>query len=147
MIVMALFSKSQRYKQFSKVVLPVGLFNINEPVVFGLPLMYNFTFLIPFMVAPILSLLLAFGAIQLGLMPAPTGIIGISSMPIVVYGLMQGGWQIAVYQVVATAMSAAIWFPFFKAADKQALAEEQAAVELEAGAEAEGANAEATPAA
>ena len=146
-IVMALFSKSQRYKQFSKVVLPVGLFNINEPVVFGLPLMYNFTFLIPFMVTPILSLLLAFGAIQLGLMPAPTGIIGISSMPIVVYGLMQGGWQIAVYQVVATAMSAAIWFPFFKAADKQALAEEQAAAELEAGAEAEGANAEATPAA
>jgi lactose/cellobiose-specific phosphotransferase system IIC component len=48
-IVMALFAKSQRYKQFSKVVLPVGLFNINEPVVFGLPLMYNFTFLIPFL--------------------------------------------------------------------------------------------------
>jgi PTS system cellobiose-specific IIC component len=126
-IVMALFAKSQRYKQFSKLVLPCGLFNINEPVVFGLPLMYNFTFLIPFMVTPILSLLMAYGAIQLGLMPAPTGIIGISSMPIVIYGIMQGSWKIAVYQVVATLMSAAIWFPFFKAADAQALAEEQTA--------------------
>ena len=94
-----------------------------------MPLMYNFTFIIPFMVTPILSLLLAYAAIQTGLMPAPTGIIGISSMPIVVYGFMQGGWQIAVYQVVATAMSAAIWFPFFKAADSQALKEEQEALE------------------
>ncbi len=126
-IVMALFAKSQRFKQFSKVVLPVGLFNINEPVVFGLPLMYNFTFIIPFMVTPILSLLLAYVCIQLGLMPAPTGIIGISSMPIVVYGIMQGSWKIGVYQIVATLMSAAIWFPFFKVADAQALREEQEA--------------------
>lgn len=124
-IVMALFAKSQRYKQFSKLVLPCGIFNINEPVVFGMPLMYNFTFIIPFMVTPILSLLLAYAGIQTGLMPAPTGIIGISSMPIVAYGLMQGGWQIAAYQVVTTIMSAAIWFPFFKVADKQALSEEQ----------------------
>jgi len=129
-IVMALFSKSQRYKQFSKLVLPCGIFNINEPVVFGLPLMYNFTFIIPFMLTPILSLLLAYFCIQTGLMPAPTGIIGISSMPIIAYGIMQGSWRIAVYQVVATLMSAAIWFPFFKVADNQALAEEtQAAKE------------------
>lgn len=128
-IVMALFAKSQRYKQFSKLVLPCGIFNINEPVVFGLPLMYNFTFIIPFMITPILSLLLAYFAIQTGIMPAPTGIIGVSSMPIIAYGLMQGSWKIAVYQVVATLMSAAIWFPFFKVADKQALDEEQAAAE------------------
>jgi PTS system cellobiose-specific IIC component len=108
-------------------VLPCGVFNINEPVVFGLPLMYNFTFIIPFMLTPILSLLLAYAAIQMGLMPAPTGIIGISSMPIVVYGIMQGSWKIAVYQIVATLMSAAIWYPFFKVSDNMALAEEQAA--------------------
>ena len=80
--------------------------------------------LIPFMVTPIVSLLMAYGAIQLGLMPAPTGIIGISSMPIVAYGIMQGSWQIGVYQIVATLVSAAIWFPFFKAADSQALKDE-----------------------
>ena len=44
-IVMALFAKSKRYKSFSKLVLPVGLFNINEPVVFAMPLMYNFMFI------------------------------------------------------------------------------------------------------
>lgn len=126
-IVMALFAKSQRYKQFSKLVLPVGIFNINEPVVFGLPLMYNFTFIIPFLVTPILSLVLAYVCIQTGLMPIPTGVIGISNMPIMVYGIMQGSWQIGVYQIVATLMSAAIWFPFFKVADAQALKDEEAA--------------------
>ena len=131
-IVMTLFAKSERYKAFSKMVLPCGLFNINEPVVFGLPLMYNFTFIIPFMVTPILSLLLAYVCITTGLMPAPTGIIGISSMPIIAYGIMQGSWRIAVYQVVATLMSAAIWYPFFKVADRQAAAEERAALEGQA---------------
>jgi PTS system cellobiose-specific IIC component len=42
-----------------------------------------------------------------------------------VYGIMQGSWKIGVYQIVATLMSAAIWFPFFKVADNQALKEEQ----------------------
>lgn len=58
-------------------------------------------------------------------MPIPTGIIGIGNMPIVIYGIMQGSWKIGVYQIVATLMSAAIWFPFFKVADAQALKEEQ----------------------
>lgn len=126
-IVMALFAKSKRYKSFAKLVLPVGLFNINEPVVFALPIMYNFMFIIPFMITPILSLLLAYVFIQLGFMPIPTGIIGFSSMPIIIYGILQGSWKIGLYQVVATLMSAVIWYPFFKTADKLALAEEQEA--------------------
>lgn len=36
-IVMFLFAKSKRYKEFSKIVLPCGIFNINEPLVYGMP--------------------------------------------------------------------------------------------------------------
>lgn len=126
-IVMFFCAKSERYKAFSKIVLPCGLFNINEPMVYGMPLMMNFTFLIPFIVTPLLSLLMAYAAIMLGLMPIPTGIIGMNTMPVFIYGVIQGSWKIGVYQLVATAMSVAIWYPFFKVADKQALAEEQEA--------------------
>ncbi len=126
-IVMALFAKSKRYKSFSKMVLPLGLFNINEPVVFAMPLMYNFMFIIPFLLVPVLSLSLAYVFIQMGLMPVPTGIIGFSSMPVFIYGVLQGSWKIGVYQLIATAMSALIWYPFFKAADRIAYEEEQAA--------------------
>lgn len=130
-IVMFFFAKSKRYKAFSKLVLPCGLFNINEPVVYGMPLMMNFTFIIPFIITPILSLLLAYVAIQLGLMPIPTGIIGMNTMPIFIYGIVQGSWKIGVYQIIATLMSCAIWYPFFKAADAQALKEEQEAEQAE----------------
>lgn len=125
-IIMFLFAKSKRYKTFAKIVLPCGIFNINEPLVYGMPLMMNFTFVIPFILTPILSLLMAYGAIVLGLMPAPTGIIGMNTMPLFIYGVIQGSWKIGVYQIIATLMSCAIWYPFFKAADQQALAEEQA---------------------
>jgi len=125
-IIMFFFAKSERYKTFSKIVFPCGIFNINEPLVYGLPLMMNFTFVIPFIITPILSLILAYVAIAVGLMPIPTGIIGLNTMPIFIYGVLQGSWKIGVYQVIVTIMSCAIWYPFFKAADAQALKEEQA---------------------
>lgn len=131
-IVMFFFAKSKRYKTFSKIVFPCGIFNINEPLVYGMPLMMNFTFIIPFILVPVLSLLMAYAAIQLGLMPIPTGIIGMNTMPIFIYGVIQGSWKIGVYQLIATAMSVAIWYPFFKAADEQALAEERQAEAAEA---------------
>lgn len=130
-IAMFLFSKSKRYKEFSKIVLPCGIFNINEPLVYGMPLMLNFATLIPFLVMPIISEVLAYAAITLGLMPAPIGIIGVGSMPLFIYGIIQGSWKIGVYQIVVTLISVVVWYPFFRAIDKQALAEEQAAAVAE----------------
>lgn len=124
-LVMLIFAKSKRYKAFAKMVTPPGIFNINEPVIYGMPIMMNFTFLIPFIAAPLVSLILAYVCIRTGLMPAPTGIIGFNAMPIFIYGVLQGSWKIGVYQIVATLISALIWYPFFKAADAQALKEEQ----------------------
>ena len=48
-------------------------------------------------------------------------------MPIFIYGILQGSWKIGVYQIIATLMSAVIWYPFFKAADNIAYKEEQEA--------------------
>ena len=108
-IVMFLFAKSKRYKEFSKIVLPCGIFNINEPLVYGMPLMLNFTMLIPFILVPILSLVCAYGAIMLGLMPAPTGLIGMNTMPIFIYGVVLGSWKIGVYPILMSRMSASFW--------------------------------------
>lgn len=126
-IVMFLFAKSRRYKEFAKIVLPCGIFNINEPLIYGMPLMLNFTFIIPFILVPLLSLVCGYLAITLGLMPCPTGLIGMNTMPIFVYGVVQGSWKIGVYQILMTLLSAVIWYPFFKVADRQALEEETSA--------------------
>ena len=121
-----LLSKSKRLKSLGKVCIGPSIFNINEPLVYGMPLMLNFTMLIPFIVTPILSLVFAWAAITLGLMPCPTGLIGMNTMPIFIYGVIQGSWKIGIYQILMTIMSAAIWYPYFKAADNQAVAEEKA---------------------
>ena len=126
-IVMALFAKSQQYKKFSKLVLLPGLFNINEPLIFGMPIILNPLVFVPFVFTPIIILLLGYAAIVIGIMPAPTGMFIPASTPIVFSGLMQGGWKIAVFQVFAVALSAGIYYPFFKLMDKQALANERSA--------------------
>ena len=121
---MFFFAKSERYKAFSKVVMPCGLFNVNEPVVFGMPLMLNPITFIPFLITPIIVLLLAYFAINLNIIPAPIGLMIPSSTPPIFSGLMQGSWKLSVFEVFITFLSAVIYFPFFKILDNQALKEE-----------------------
>lgn len=125
-IVMFFFAKSKRYKTFSKVVLPCGLFNINEPLIYGFPLMLNAAMIIPFIVMPLVSLILGYAAIMLGLMPAPVGLVGVTSMPVFFGGIVQGSWKIGVFQIIITLISCVVYYPFFMAMDKQAVAEEKA---------------------
>lgn len=91
-----------------------------------MPLMLNFTMLIPFIVTPILSLVFAWGRHHPGPDALPHRLSGMNTMPIFIYGVIQGSWKIGIYQILMTIMSAAIWYPFFKAADNQAVAEEKA---------------------
>lgn len=123
-IIMFFCAKSKRYKAFGKMLLPCGIFNINEPLIFGMPLMLNATLLIPFILMPIISLILGYLAIAIGLMPAPVGLIGATSVPIVFSGIMQGSWRIGIFQIVITVISMALYYPFFKALDNQACEEE-----------------------
>lgn len=123
-IIMFFCAKSRRYKTFGKMLLPCGIFNINEPLIFGMPLMLNATLLIPFILMPVISLVLGYLAITIGLMPAPVGLIGATSVPIIFSGIMQGSWRIGIFQIVITLISIAVYYPFFKALDNQACKEE-----------------------
>nr|WP_051929812.1 hypothetical protein [Carnobacterium mobile] len=80
---------------------------------------------VPFVFTPIIILVLGYVAIILGLMPAPIGIFIPASTPLVFSGLMQGSWKIAIFQVLSVFISAAIYYPFFKLMDKQALENEK----------------------
>lgn len=123
-IIMFFCAKSQRYRTFGKMLLPCGIFNINEPLIFGMPLMLNATLLIPFILMPVISLVLGYLAITIGLMPAPVGLIGATSVPIIFSGIMQGSFRIGIFQVIITLISIAVYYPFFKALDNQACKEE-----------------------
>lgn len=128
-IVMFFFSKSKRYKAFSKLVLPCGLFGVNEPVVFGMPLMLNVIMLIPFIITPIIIVTLGYVLIQLHVITPTIGVLGAGSLPPLVHGIVQGSLSFGIYELFATVISMFIYFPFFKILDKQAFEEEQNVVE------------------
>lgn len=131
-IVMFLFSKSKRYKQFSKIVLPCGLFGVNEPVIFGMPLMLNIIMLIPFLLTPIVIVVLGYCLMNIGLITPTIGILGAGSLPPLVHGIVQGSLSFGIYEIVATLISMAIYYPFFKVLDNQACREESKEVEVNA---------------
>lgn len=124
-IVMLLFSKSKRYKTYSKVFFPCGIFNINEPVIFGLPMILNPLMLIPFLLTPLTIMVIAILLIKSSIMPAPIGILIPSSTPLILSGLIQGSWKLSIFEICAVLLSCGMYYPFFKLLDKQALTEEK----------------------
>lgn len=123
-LVMALFSKSKRYKAFSKIVVPCGLFGVNEPVIFGMPLMLNVMMFIPFILTPLILVSLAYFLISIGLITPTLGVLGAGSLPPFIHGLAQGSLSFGIFEIFATGISMLIYYPFFKVLDNQAYAEE-----------------------
>lgn len=123
-IAMLIVARSSRLKTMSKLAVVPSLFNINEPLVFGLPIVFNPLMLIPITIAPIVSVLICYASISIGFMPLFTGVIAPWSTPPLIGGFLVVGWQGAVTQVVAIAASVLVYYPFVKALDNQYRKEE-----------------------
>lgn len=124
-ILMIFIAKSERFKTLGKLALPANIFYINEPVTFGTPLVLNTTLVIPFVLAPLIIQVLAYGLTVIGVLPVLIGYQIPWSMPPIISGFIQGGWRVALYQVFSLVLTFAIYYPFFKVCDKQACLEEE----------------------
>lgn len=125
-ISMLIVARSQRMKMMSKLSTVPAFFNINEPIVFGLPVIMNPLMLIPLTLAPIASVLIAYGSILIGFMSPFNGVVAPWPTPPIFSGFLVAGWQGAVVQVVAIIAAVVIYYPFIVALDKQYRAEEAA---------------------
>ncbi|VTS41794.1 PTS system cellobiose-specific transporter subunit IIC [Streptococcus pseudoporcinus] len=126
-IAMIVDSKSKQYKALGKVAAFPALFNVNEPVVFGFPIVMNPVMFLPFILVPVLAALLVYGSIAIGFMQPFSGVTLPWSTPAIISGFMVGGWQGAFVQVVILVLSTVIYFPFFKIQDKIAYQNELSA--------------------
>ena len=124
-LVMTLTAKSDRFKKFSKLVTLPGIFNINEPLIFGMPIILNPIMLVPFIFTPLLILLIGYSLMVMGIVNTPIGLFLPGSTPVGFSGFLQGGWTLAAYQVFSVILSAFIYFPFFRVMDNTALREEK----------------------
>lgn len=123
-IAVCLFAKSKRMKMVGKMALPASFFGISEPLVFGLPIVFNPILAIPFIFIPSIIMGLAYLITSLGLVSAPIGV-QVFNIPLVINGILNGSWTIAVLQIVLLILSVVMWMPFIKYADRKALAEEK----------------------
>lgn len=124
-LLLCFMSKSKISKEYGKLFLPCGIFNINEPMVYSMPLMLNPLFLVPFILAPLLSVLIAYVCIcVLGIVPAPQGIMNLSYVPAMFRGFINCGWQGILMEIGIIMMSMLVYFPFFKIFDQKNVEEE-----------------------
>lgn len=125
-----LFTKSERFKAIRGIALVPSLFNISEPLTFGLPVVLNPTYFIPFVLnIPVCAVVVqALYALGLGAAFNPTiQLPWVLPQPVIAF--MQGGIGCLVISVAVLAVSVLMYTPFTLMADRQALREEQAALE------------------
>lgn len=115
-----LTSKVKFLKQMGKLTIVPGIFNINEPIVFGTPIVMNPILIIPFIFCPIILTIVSYIATITGFVPMM-----MAKLPFTMFGpigsLMSTNWspQAAILTIFNFILSIVIYYPFFKIFEKQ----------------------------
>ncbi|BCJ93935.1 permease IIC component [Anaerocolumna cellulosilytica] len=122
---MFLFSKSKRFKALGKLAIIPNIFNINEPLIFGTPIIFNPIFIIPMIATPFLNGGIAILLVKLGAYSTYNPTIKMPwTMPAPITALIQTGVWASLGVCLVIVATAILYYPFFKFADKQAVKEE-----------------------
>jgi len=116
-LIMLFLSKSAQFKQLGRLSAPSALFNINEPILFGTPVVMNPIMGVPFIAVPVINAILLYLAIKTQILPPMGGQLPPWTTPPVISGFILGGWKYALMQVVLLAVGFVIYFPFVKKVD------------------------------
>lgn len=111
-------AKSAQLRSIGKVELFPGIFNINEPFLFGLPIVMNPFLAIPFFLTPVVVAISTYFVIRTGIVPPLNGFACPWTMPAVISGFLIGGWKMAIWQACTLIISTLIYWPFARKYDK-----------------------------
>ncbi|WP_124067228.1 PTS transporter subunit EIIC [Clostridium sp. E02] len=114
-----LFSKRDDFKMIGKLSFLPGLCGISEPIVFGLPLVLNPTFAIPFILNSGIATGIAMFATKIGFLPCNTVDVPFG-VPVILSAFISHGWQGVVIQVIILTVCIFTWAPFVLISNKQA---------------------------
>lgn len=117
---------SKTTKTMAPLVLTPGIFNINEPALFGLPIVMNVSMLIPFMLVPAINVVVCYFAMSSGIVPLTTGVVASWTMPPIISGFITTNSILgSLLQAVCICIDAAVYLPFYLVVEKQNLANER----------------------
>lgn len=120
-LLMSLTAKSKYFKTLGRMSVGPGIFNINEPLIFGTPICFNPLFMLPFILTPGILAGTTFFLMQHGIIEMPhVANLPWTTPPVVVGFLMTGGsLSTTLWSFMIVVISLLIYFPFFRMADKQ----------------------------
>jgi len=128
-------SKAIHLRTIGKMGVVPGLFNINEPILFGAPIVMNPVFFLPFILVPMVNAVLAYVATSMGLVARVVSLTPWTS-PAPLGASWAANWAFSpvIMCLVCMAMSAVMYYPFLKAYERTLLKqEEETAAEAHAG--------------
>lgn len=128
-----LFSASKQIRQVGKTAIIPTLFNINEPILFGLPIVLNPYMFIPFIIGPAIIVTLNYILFATHVLP-PVIVQPPFTVPIFFGGFIATGGHFfaGLLQIIDAAICAAIYWPFFKRYEKSLVKQEQEGAAAEA---------------
>ena len=115
-------SKDAGYRQISRVSLPTQIFQINEPIFFGFPIVLNPVFMIPYIFSAMSLTTITYLLMDFGMISKPVIHVPWTTPPVIGHFLVSGGdWRAALWGAVSIPMCMVIYYPFAKTAERQRL--------------------------
>ncbi len=119
-----MLSKSPRLKALGKLAIVASLFNIGEPLIFGLPIMLNPVMMVPFVICYVVLAIVASILVSMGLIPVPALMISwITPAPIKTYLATAGSIPATIFVIVGWIFIFICFYPFVKVLEKKDLKE------------------------
>ncbi|MFR7591054.1 MAG: PTS transporter subunit EIIC [Longibaculum sp.] len=119
-------AKSKKLKVLSKIFIGPSIFNINEPIIYGVPLVLNPILMIPLYLCTIIGCVVTWGIMRLGWLNIPAALLYTGQVPVPISTVIATGGDLRgiLWAIVLFVIYIAIWYPFFKIYDNQCLQEE-----------------------
>src|SRR5437868_1969844 len=115
-------SREPSFRKISRLSLPTQIFQINEPIFFGFPIVLNPIFMIPYILNALILTTGTFLLMHWNIIHKPFVNIPWTTPPIIGHYFVSGGdWRAAVWGLISIGIAMAVYFPFAKAAERQRL--------------------------
>jgi PTS system cellobiose-specific IIC component len=113
-------SKEPGFRKVSRVSLPTQIFQINEPIFFGFPIVLNPIFMIPYVLNALILTIGTYLLMYWNIIHKPFVNIPWTTPPIIGHYLVSGGdWRAAVWGAASIVIAMLVYFPFAKVAERQ----------------------------
>lgn len=117
-------SRDAGYRKVARLSLPTQVFQINEPIFYGMPIVLNPLFMVPYVISALVLTGSSYLLIDWGILRKPFVNVPWTTPPVIGHYLVTGGdWKAAVWGVCSILIAMGIYWPFAKAAERQRLAQ------------------------